>query len=436
MTRLPLHRVVAAAVITAALGTAAPAVADVYIPTFTRPKAVTPAEVRFQNGIAALDKRDLAGAETAFRDSIKLDAKAPGPWLGLAQIALNRGDKNAAEEHFKRAAALAPTSAAIQLSLGQYLYSQRELPDAEAALRKAAQIDPQGVGAPAHVKLGDLYLVAFGKPNEAIKEYQAAITIEPNNAGAQYALGLAYLSSGDAARGEAAITRASLLSPNNPLPYQTLGRIYTAQKQNAKALDTFARAIKVAPSFAAPHLDRGQIFAAMGDDDKALKEYASALANDPKLVGAMVATGMVHQRNQRWADAEKAYLDAIKVEPRAAVAYNNLAWMAAERRTDLTRAAGWAQKAVALAPKQPEFQVTLAWVYRAQGNTAKAEQVLRTAAAATPNRALTLFYLGQVRLEQGKVREGAADLKRALDVDASFPGADIARQRLKDLGQS
>jgi Tfp pilus assembly protein PilF len=407
-----------------------PAWADIVIPGLLG-RPATPAAKLFQAGIAAMAANDLAKAEAAFRESLKLDAKAAAPYMGLAQVALRRGESAVAEANMKLALALAPDTASVHTTWGTYLYSQRELPEAEEALRRATQLDPKAVIA--HVQLGDLYLVGFQKPAEAIKEYRTAISIKPDHPGAHYALGLALATQDNLAEAEIELLHASKIAPNNPLPLHTLGRIYVEQQKFEQAHAMFVAAARVAPRFAAPHIERGNLFAAKGQDDLALKEYTQAQEKDPKRSVGFTNIGMVHQRHQRWAEAEKAYLSATKIEPNNSVAYNNLAWMAAERKSNLAQALTWAQKAVSLAPNMPEYQGTLAWVYRAQGNMDKAEETLRAAATISPQRATVVYNLGRIYLERGKTAAGIAEFKKALALDPGFPGADDARKKLKEL---
>jgi Tfp pilus assembly protein PilF len=427
MARLKVAVVLLTALVVMA-GSAAPAMAiDVIL---APPKATTPGEISFREGIAALEKNDLATAEKAFKESVKHDSKAAGPYMGLAMVALRQGKKDVAEQNMKTAVSLAPNSASIQTTWGTYLYTQRDLPAAEAALRKAISLDSNVMAA--HLHLGDMYLVAFRKPDEAIKEYRAAIAAAPSHAGAHYALALAYLSKGNDAQGEAELLQAVKLAPSNPLPHHVLGRLYASHKQYDRALQAFDGAIKALPAFPAAHFERGQVLAAKGDDAGALKAYAEAQRHDPKKAIGITNVAMVHQRNERWAPAEEAYLSAIKIEPRNAIAYNNLAWMAADRKTDTTRALGWAKKAVSLEPAVPEFQVTLGWTYRASGDLAKAAETLRAAAAMKPQTGTAHHYLGRVYLEQGKKSEAAAAFKRALALEPSFAEA---QKYLKELGQ-
>jgi tetratricopeptide (TPR) repeat protein len=408
------------------------ATADIAIPgILARP--ITPGEKLFQAGVAALNANDLARAEESFRASLKLDAKAAAPYMGLAQVALRRGQNAAAEQHMKTALSLAPETASIQTSWGTYLYSQRELPEAEAALRKAAALEPNLVVA--RVQLGDLYLSGFNKPLEAIKEYQAAIAIDSKHAGAHYALGLAHIARNDLAQAEPALAQATKLAPSNPLPFHTLGLLYAEQRKTDQALAMFAAAIKAAPGFATPHVARGTLMASKGDDNNALKEFAEAHKKDPRSTIGLTNIAVVHQRNQRWAEAEAAYLSAVKIQPKSALAYNNLAWMAADRKVNLDQALAWANKAVSLDPTVPEFLGTLGWVHRGRGDLAKAEETLRKATSIKPQSVTATITLGRILLERGKKSEAAAAFKQAIAIDPNYVGANEARQRLKELGQ-
>jgi Tfp pilus assembly protein PilF len=414
------------------LTSATVATADIAIPgILARP--ITPGEKLFQAGVAALNANDLARAEESFRASLKLDAKAAAPYMGLAQVALRRGQNDAAEQHMKTALSLAPDTASIQTSWGSYLYSQRELPEAEAALRKATALEPNLVVA--RIQLGDLYLSGFNKPVEAIREYQAAIAVDPKHAGAHYALGLAQIARNDLAQAEPALARATKLAPSNPLPFHTLGLVYAEQRKNDQALAMFAAAIKASPGFAAPHVARGTLLASKGDDSSALKEFAEAQKKDPRRTIGLTNIAVVHQRNQRWAEAEAAYLAALKIQPNNALAYNNLAWMAADRKVKLDEALTWATKAVSLDPSVAEFLGTLGWVHRARGDMARAEQSLRKATSIKPPSPAVAFNLARILLERGKKAEAAAAFKDAIALSPNSTDANEARQRLKELGQ-
>ena len=398
---------------------------------FTRP---APAEQLFNNGLAALAKNDLAGAESAFMQSLKLQPKAASSMLGLAQVAVKRGDRKAAADYLQRAFTMAPDSAEVQQDWGRYKYSEGKYKEAEAAFRAAARIDPTGVRA--RVDLGDMYVMAFRKPGEAIPFYREAITLDPKHGGAHYGLGMALTMSGDEAGAISSLSQAAALSPDNPLPYYQLGRLHESKRRFDQAMEAFGRALKVAPAFAPALYERGNLLLEKKDDAGAIREFSAAAKADPRLVDPHVRLGMIYQQRKQWAEAEASYLAAIKLDARHAVAYNNLAWMAAERKVELNDGLTWARKAISIAPAVSQFQTTLGWVQRARGELDQAAQTLARAAALKPERADAFYYLAMAHVDRGKRAEAIASLKKALAIDPRFPNAVDAKQRLKALGQS
>ena len=392
------------------------------------------AERAFRFGVSALRAGDTSVAEQAFHRSILLDGAAAPPYLGLAELALTRRDTQQAAERMRQALARAPNSASLRSTWNAYLYGDADLPDAEAALRQASV----GGGIPARDRtqavartlLGDVYLVAFASPDEAIVQYRAATALDPGHAGAHYALGVALIRTA-ASGADAALTTATRLAPQSPLPWHALGRLYASEKRYPRALDAFDAALKIHPRFPAAHLERGRVLEATGDDVGALRAYGEVQRYDPTRSIGLTNIGMLQERRRDWPAAERAYLAAVRLEPSNAVAYNNLASMAADRRLGLDQALIWARRAVALAPTVPEFTATLGLVHRARGEMPEAVAALRRAAAVSPRRAVAVYTLGRVLVETGHTTDGLAALRQALALDAAFPGADDARAILE-----
>jgi tetratricopeptide (TPR) repeat protein len=412
--------------------TAPPAHADIL---GARPASLSSeAERAFHAGLSALRAGDAIVAEQAFHRSILLDATAAPPYLGLAELALTHRDTKQAAERMRQALALAPNNSSLQTTWSAYLYGNANLPDAEAALRQASA----GAGIPARDRtqavartlLGDVYLVAFASPEQAIVQYRAATALDPGHAGAHYALGVALMRTA-ASGADAPLTMATRLAPQSPLPWHALGRLYASEKRYPRALDAFDAALKIHPRFPAAHLERGRVLEATGDDVGALRAYGEVQRYDPTRSIGLTNIAMLQERRRDWPAAERAYLAAVRLEPSNAVAYNNLASMAADRRVGLDQALIWARRAVALAPAVPEFTATLGLVHRARDEMPEAVAALRRAAAVSPRRAVAVYTLGRVLVEAGHTRDGLESLRQALDLDASFPGADDARAVLQ-----
>src|SRR5262249_30864212 len=141
----------------------------------------------------------------------------------------------------------------------------------------------------------------------------------------------------------------------------------------------------------------------------------------------------VYEAQARPEEAQKAYLAAIDADPKQSIAYNNLAWMAAERKTRLDDALTWAKKAVELEPKVPQFQDKLGWVHLDRGELDKAAAVLQKATQIEPQQAAIWYHLGIIQAERKKIKDAATALKQALQIQQNFPESEDARKRLAEL---
>jgi Tfp pilus assembly protein PilF len=166
-------------------------------------------------------------------------------------------------------------------------------------------------------------------------------------------------------------------------------------------------------------------------DKKALADYVNAVRGNPAQVSALLKQAMLHQRLNQRREAADVYLTALKTDPKLAVAYNNLAWMATETGEQLERAEKWSQQAIALASDVPDFHDTLGWVHRARGNYDEAERVLRHAPTLKRASASTHYHLGVVQNEQGKNEAAIAAFKRALALDPKHREAEDALRKLE-----
>ena len=192
--------------------------------------------------------------------------------------------------------------------------------------------------------------------------------------------------------------------------------------------------VRIAPDDASAWIDRGDLLLMTNQPEKAVVDYQAAIKTPGKPAIAYFKLGTLYQGQEKWSDAESAYLAAVKEDPAMHEAYNNLAWMAAVRKTRLDEALVWIKMAIKIAPKATTLYDTLGWVYRARGELDLALKAVEKAVQGTPNRASFRYHLGIVYLEQGKTKPAIAALQKSLEIDKSFPNANDARQRLEALG--
>ena len=432
MVKLLRPRFLAAIVAAACALQAATAHADILLP-FAKPKTA-PAAAKFDAGVAALKGKDLVAAEKAFRESVALDAKAVGSVLGLAQVALERGDSAAAKKLVHQAVTAVPDSFEAHLNWGRMLYAERNFKEAEAAFRTAHSLDRNN--ALVLIDLGDLYMTGLGKAPEAVTQYRAAVALDPQHAGAHYALGMALGVMGANEEAEKSFRTSVQLTPKNPLPAMALARLYLSTKRPEAAIATYSALLKELPTYNLALVGRAQALMDRNDDAAAWKDVSQALKANAKSADAHLLAGMLHQRQRRLDDARTEYLTVIQLDAKRAIAYNNLAWITVEQKNNLAQGLEWAQRAVTLSPKTAAYQDTLGWVQRARGDLKAAETALEKATALTPPRASAFYHLGVVRQELQQRDRAIEAFRRALAIDASSADAADARNRLKALGAS
>jgi Flp pilus assembly protein TadD len=104
--------------------------------------AAEPPEAHLNLGLLAIRTGDAAGAEAAYRRSLALDpAFVPG-YVNLADLSRARGQEAEAERVLTEGLAHAPQSADLHHAVGLLRVRQKRLPQAVAALGRAAELTP------------------------------------------------------------------------------------------------------------------------------------------------------------------------------------------------------------------------------------------------------------------------------------------------------
>ena len=181
---------------------------------------------------------------------------APSISSGAARVTL-------AQEHFER---------------GVAHHNQGHLDEAIREYQAALRINPDF--AEAHLNLGMAY-GQQGRPDEAIREYQAALRINPYDAMAHYNLGVAYRQQSrpdDEIREYQAALR---INPDFAEAHYNLGLVYGQQGRLDDAIREFQFALRISPGSAKAHYILGLAYEQQGRLDEAIREYQAALHINP-----------------------------------------------------------------------------------------------------------------------------------------------------------
>jgi serine/threonine protein kinase/Tfp pilus assembly protein PilF len=172
-------------------------------------------------------------------------------------------------------------------------------PRAEAAAKKALELDESL--AEAHTPLG---LLLFYKLDfqGATKEFERAITLNPNYATAHHWYGLGPLRCvGDHDKAIAELKRALQLDPLSLIINADLGVGLVTARRYDKAIAQLRKTIEMDPYFYYAHFNLGKALQLNGQLDEAVTEYkkAAALNDDPLVLGLLAqAYAKLGQRDQ------------------------------------------------------------------------------------------------------------------------------------------
>jgi len=255
----------------------------------------------------------------------------------------------AARETAERAVKGGASSAAAHVAQGDALLAAHLDKDAEAAYKRASEIEPRSAAAQTGLARA---LAAQGKAGPALEAARSATQADPHSGEAQAALALAHLAqdpSDKASEAMAAVQHAAFLEPKNPLVTLTLGRAFESRGQLAEAARSYAQAGALDPSWPAPPVAAVALLLRQGDAAAATAGF-EALSAEAKSSGeAQLLLGRLLLRKEDWNGAKAALDSAAAALPGLAEGQAALG-TAAYNVGELKLAADAYGRAVALEP--------------------------------------------------------------------------------------
>jgi tetratricopeptide (TPR) repeat protein len=164
----------------------------------------------------------------------------------------------------------------------------------------------------------------------------------------------------------------------------------------------------------------------LGDKTLALARGDEAVRALPGSAAPWIALSYARQASFDLPGAHDSVVQAIRVEPRNALAHARLAELSLSlgRVPDALRAA---EEAVRLDPNLARTQTVLGFAHLAEFNTRLAQEAFERAIALDPSDPLARLGRGLARIRQGHVEEGRRELETAASLD---PGNSVVRSYL------
>ncbi len=335
-----------------------------------RAHELAPADAEVGLALASLHycEGDLEAARRGFHAALTLDPNLPGAHAGLGQLALLRGEREQAEQHFRTA-----------LRAG-------EEPQALAGLGSLA------------IERGDL--------DGALRMIGRAAELAPNDALIQFMLGQAFAQRGTTAFAEQAFRNALRLRPDLHMIRSWLASVLLQEGRAADAGVVYQELL-AAPGFEnAALVGLGDVARAQGRAEDAIAAYRDALAAQPGQAQPTLAFAWTLANLGRVDEALAAYDTCLALNDDGDVRAARAQMLAAAGR--LPDAKAELERLVERNPADARARGQLALVSEQLGALAAADA--HAAAALSIARSPTL----QLLRARAQLREGQPDAARAL----------------------
>ena len=213
----------------------------------------------------------------------------------LAEVYEQRGDKEAAEQESRRAAAL---------------------PDDEAwPDRFDEEVKQLETGRQVFLARADR-LMHHGRLAEAIALLQQTVKNYPDSSSGWLLLGTAFLAKHDLGGAEEALRTASRLASDSVEVLFYRGNVHFLRGDHREAAAYFRQAVQLKPDFALAHYNLGHCLMRLGDRDGAIAAFRSAVSCKPDYADAQVHLGHLLLQTGQGAEALAHLRDAAQLDPR------------------------------------------------------------------------------------------------------------------------
>ncbi len=362
--------------------------------------------------------------------------------LGLAYRFTHRPE--AARQAWQMGLQAQPSYAPLYDQLAIAYHEDRDYASEQDLLIRRLQL---GDSAWAHYRLG--LLLSAQDFERALQELRAASSLDPQFAPAaetlRAALSLAARAPSPASRlvtvgrglgllaewglASRAFEQAVALAPQEAEAWAWLGEARQHIGQDGKeALD---RALALDAHKASVHALRGLYWKRLGRAQEALEEYRQAVQIEPGNPAWWAALGEAYRQRGDLVAGLSAYQEATHLAAHDSTYWRLLALFSAENGVQVMEIGlPAAQKAVELAPSDPQALDVLGLAYFSAGYLYHAEQALRASLQADPEFALAHLHLAQVYLRKGDRAAAFRELQQARQRDPQGAVAQAAAELL------
>lgn len=369
-------------------------------------------------------------ATTAFNDALKLDGKNTEARLGLARLQINNNTPADAVPLVLKIVEEQPRNLEARLLLLHGLIAVGDLPQATNQLTVLLQQAPGS----ATVQTAAGMLATVKRDGEgARRAYALALDADPKSYQALAGLLTAEMQGKKFGSAKSLIEKQLAQMPNDPSVLLMAAQTYNAMGDAFETERALKKTVEVDPQSLQAYAMLGKMYYQQGRLDLARRELETFVNRAPKSVPANTMLGTILELQGKKDEAKARYNQALQVDPRAAVAANNLAWINANSNGNLDVALQLAQTAKSQLPNRHEVDDTLGWIYYKKGLSSLAIEALNTSTTRQPDNPSYNYHLALAHHQNGDKEQARKLLEKALKSNANFEGAADAKKLLESI---
>ncbi len=427
---------------------------------FTRVLRGQPQHYLAAASLARLDAEEGRIADARQRLE-KLVAEHPGnaaPWLTLAEfMALHGTSPDEAKQVLTRAVTALPNEPRIRIALVTHLLRRG---DAKEALAVAQQADAAFPDQPDVLDALGRALADAGDTQQAQSVFGRIANLRPGSPLPHLRLADVRARRGDLVGAARSLRQVATLAPELPDLHQRLIALVRRTRNPAPALDIARDIQRARPDLAHGFIVEGDIHAERRNWSAAIAAFRAGLGKTDassqaaiRLYEALRASrqepaaqafaaervrshagdgrflehvGLDAIRRRSLPEAERLFKLAIAANGSSAVAWNNLAWVQAERGS--ADAVASVERAMALAPASAAVLDTAGKVYAANDRLPKALELQRRAVAISRQAPPYRLNLARLLAQSGDKAAARAELESLSALGAAFAGQDAVSE--------
>ncbi len=367
-----------------------------------------------------------------YHAATKLEGAAPMAWHGIGLIlSMRRKDVAGAEKAFREVLRHDPRRADSRISLGLVLMAGKRYDEARVEMERAARDAPGGASAWLH--LGRLAALA-GDHAAAGRHLRQAARLARGKEGGAVWTAWAYIleKQGKNADALAATRRAISASPVWEEPWRSAGRMLTALGRVTEAEQVSKHLIGLEPGKADVRADLAALLSRRGMYASAVRQMRLAAALAPEDAEMHLMLGMLLNFDGRFVEAEAALRRHGGLAPDSPALPMPLALAMTAQGRHGEAAAVWEAREAA-DPRAYDPPCQLVNVYRAAGRHAEMVAAARRAIRLRPTGYEPYAHLARYLLERGEIEASLAVARKGMRRAGRLPPLVLTAQRAEAL---